>query len=122
MMREDDDHSRVLFHLRAQYWDSLPTKAYRVRRLIRKERKGGLELGEREELELAVRRLAESGACYGFEEISDIAVQMVDLLDRRRDGDETSRELEVWCDELDRYIDDMTVEALAVGLKSIWRD
>lgn len=108
--------------LRARYWQSLPTKAYRLRRLIRKGRAGELQPGEREELELLGKRLAESGASYGFEEVSRIGDALSDLLDGgRRTGELDFEELENLCDELDRFIDDMTVDALATGLSAFWR-
>lgn len=119
-MTEDEFRDRATMKLRAQYWDALPTNAYRVRRLIRKERASQLEPGEREELELLVQRLADSAHALGFAEVADVTTEIAQLLREQRAGGDVSQSLEGLCDRLDHIIDDMTLEALAVGLRSLW--
>lgn len=121
-MREDQTHDRAMIKMRAQYWDALPTRAYVVRRLIRKRREPGLEPGEREELELTVQRISESGAVLGFQDVSAIAVRLTELLALGRSGQDVQAQIEAACDDLDRLIDDMTLEALAASLRSLWHD
>ena len=105
--------------LRRRYWESLPTRAYRIRRLVRAAREGTLELGEREELELLTQRLAESGASYGFQEVSRIVGDILDEIRAARSLDSIDfATVEKSCDELDRFIDDMTFEVLATRLRA----
>lgn len=105
--------------LRRRYWEGLPTRAYRIRRLVRAAREDQLQPGERQELELLTQRLAESGTSYGFSEISRIAGAMLDEL---REGATTVSfsQLESSCDELDQFIDNMSLETLALRLGAVW--
>ncbi len=120
MTRDDRDYDRLMASLRSRYWETLPTRAYRLRRLVRKLRSDALEPGEREELELETQRLADSGSSFGFDEVSRICAAMSDALARHRAGRlEDLAELSRHCDALDRFIDDMTLEALAVRLRAV---
>lgn len=121
-MREENTQDRLMIRMRTQFWDSLPTKAYRVRQLVRKQRMQQLDLGELEELELSVKRIADSAHSLGFEEVADIASSLAALLLKYRNGVDTGRQIDEHCDHLDQLIDDMTLEALAVGLRSLWHD
>lgn len=121
-MRQNDLHERMLIKERAEYWQALPTNAYRIRRLIRKLRSDGLEPGEREELELLVKRLAESGVALGFRHVADVASLLEERLWADRRGQNGHDDLEQICDKLDQHIDDMTLEALASGLRAFWND
>ena len=119
-MTEDEFRDRATMKLRAQFWEALPTNAYRVRRLIRKQRLVGLEPGQREELELLVQRLADSAQSLGFDDVGVVTQEIAELLWTQRSGANVHQPLEELCDQLDHIIDDMTLEALAVGLRSLW--
>lgn len=111
-------YERTMRDMRSRYWHALPAHAYRIRRLVGKDRTGPLEPGEREELELLAKRLADSGRGYGFDEVSRIARRITELLEDRQ---QTLRHdaLESACDDLDTFIDDMTIEALALRLRAV---
>jgi len=104
--------------MRSRYWHALPARAYRIRRLLAKDRNGHLEPGEREELELLAKRLADSGVDYGFDEVSGIANRIATLLDDRQSR-VRHEALERACDDLDSFIDDMTIEVLAMRLRAV---
>lgn len=120
MTRDDRNYERLMTSLRSRYWESLPTRAYKLRRLVRKLRSNSMQPGEREELELMVQRLADSGSSFGFEEVTEIGGRMADIVARQRQGEgELLEELESACDDLDRFIDDMTIEALVMRLRAV---
>ncbi len=121
-MREESTHDRLLVKMRTQFWNTLPTKAYRVRQLIRKQRGPGLDPGELEELELTVKRIADSAASLGFTDVGDVGARLASLLWQQRSGVEIVECMDQHCDRLDQIIDEMTLEAMAVGLRSLWHD
>lgn len=118
MRSKEGKFERVMRDMRSRYWHALPARAYRMRRLILKDRAGRLEPGEFEELELLSKRLAEASVSYGFEEVGRIAVRITDLLSHRRSGVVDHVALLRSCDELDLFIDDMTIETLALRLRA----
>ena len=120
-MRDESSHDRLLVKLRTQFWDSLPTKASRIRRIARRQREGHLDLGEFEELELTVKRMADSAQALGFHDVSEVACSLANLLVEQRAGKDVWSKFDDQCDRLDQLIDDMTLEALAVGLRSLWQ-
>lgn len=115
-MTIQERQERHLVRQRAKFWESLPMQAYRVRRLTRKQRGLELEPGEREELELTVQQVAEKAMALGFVEVGAVATRLTDLLWRERRGAEVYRAIEHHCDALDSLIDDISIEALMVGL------
>lgn len=120
MTRDDRNYERLMTSLRSRYWESLPTRAYKLRRLIRKLRSDALEPGEREQLELIAQRMAESAGSFGFDEVGQIGARISAALARYRSGDDSAMSaLESACDDLDRFIDDMTIEALAMRLRAV---
>ena len=118
-MTTNEIHDRAIIKMRAQYWEALPTNAYRVRKLARKQRAAELEPGEREELELLVQRLTDQAVSLRFDAVASILTQLGTALWNHRHG-RPSRDLEDLCDQLDHVVDDMTLEVMAVGLRSLW--
>lgn len=118
MTSSESKADRVMREMRSRYWHALPQRAYRMRRLIQKNRAGRLEPGELEELELLAKRLADLGSSYGFEEVTRIVSRVCDLLTSHRGGTVDHAALERACDELDAFVDDMTIEALALRLRA----
>lgn len=119
-MVQSEIQDRVTLKLRAEFWEALPTNAYRVRRLIRRKRATELQLGEREELELLVQRLADQAYALRFDAVASIVSKIGRSLWDERSGGE-AEDLEDLCDQLDHVVDDMTLEAMAVGLRTLWR-
>lgn len=117
-MTKPGKYERVLQDMRSRFWHALPARAYRVRRLVAKMKNDRLETGEREELELLVKRLSGNSATFGFEEVALIGDRMAAILDEDRRGQRNADALMRACDELDAFIDDMTIEALALRLRA----
>lgn len=119
MMTPTSKHQKVMRDLRSRFWHALPARAYRIRRLVTKTMTNRLEPGERDELELLAKRLAGAGEQHGFEEVTVIAARLVALLEDQRIGGLEASALVHACDDLDAFIDDMTIEALATRLRAV---
>ncbi len=117
MVQSSGKYDTAIHRMRSRFWSSLPAQSGRLRRLAVRAVRDRLALGEREELELLVKRLADSAQTHGFGEAGEIARQMAATLDAERLGIDDLDGLLDACDELDRFIDDMTIEALAVRLQ-----